>query len=73
VIPDYPWFGPRHGMGRGLDACELARQTDHSSGGRNPCRHGAAHLRALEENALYLGGSVVFLLAVCIVTSTAPG
>ena len=72
MIPDYPWFGPRHGMGWGwtpvswegkvLTYAVIVAITITAFGfGRY-------------RKAYYvIGGLVMFLLAVCAVTGTAPG
>ena len=72
MIPDYPWFGPRHGMGWGW--------TPVSWEGKWITAAVAVILAVTvltfgrSKKTLYIvAGSVVFLLLVCAVTGTAPG
>ncbi len=72
MIPDYPWFGPRHGAGWGW--------TPLSWEGKALCLAVfvvcliAALARGRSKATFYvIGGSVVFLLIVCAITGTAPG
>jgi|GEM_PF-6460207 len=71
-IPDYPWFGPRHGMGWGWAPMSWEGQAVLVA---FLVLLGFGYLRFRSSMTfLYLtAGLTVLLLIVCAITGTAPG
>lgn len=71
-IPDYPWFGPRHGMGWGWAPASREGQAVLVV---FILLLGLGYLRFCSSKTfLYMvGGLTVLLLIICAITGTAPG